>query len=204
MITWAEWNITPGGNHDEFLALTIEPWLRWLKEIDKPTSWHYFWEWGESDNRDSEVCRFRMLGTTANHESFRENLSRHEGKRVASWFEGAHGKRGEQYEGESVFYGDRVWELTYRLWHAHAELALALACQAVTGKLERPRSMHWRRTAHLTCNQLELPDIRMCLEQAQRYLFIFPQVTEGEKELSEADSRLLAALDSWLYPPESI
>ena len=62
--------------------------------------------------------------------------------------------------------------------------------------------MHWKRTAHLTCNQLELPDVRMCLEQGHRYMTIFPQMTE--REVSPAESRVLAELDRYLYPPDHI
>jgi len=193
--SWAEWNITPSGGHDEFLRDVIGTFLAsWV-----PVSWHYFWEWGEDDNQDAEVCRVRLLGSRLLHQEFRIHLER---PGIPDYYEGAHGKRGEVYAGEEGFYGKRVWEATYALWNAHAELALLLARQALDGTLERPRSMHWKRTAHLACNQLELPDVRMCLEQGRRYMTIFPQMTD--RDVTPAESRILAELDKYLYPPDHI
>jgi hypothetical protein len=199
---WAEWDIFPTCDHDVFLKNVI---AEFTGNHDL-ASWHFFWEWGEHDNKDEEVLRIRILGTRLIHQEFRNHLESHEavinGGEIQEWYEGAHGVRGEVYKGEESFYGKKVWEKTYRLWHAHAELALLLAVQSVTDELERPRSMHWRRTAHLTCNQFELPDIRMCLEQAQRYMYLYPQLTDGE--VSPADSRLQAELDKYLYPSTHI
>lgn len=202
MSSWTEWNITPSGDHDEFLACVIAPWVN----EHSVESWHFFWEWGEHDNIEEEVCRFRILADPADARSFRDRLGECEtilhGAYVEDWYEGAHGVRGKTYAGEEGFYGRRVWEATYSLWNAHARLAVLLAYQAWEGTLERPRSMHWKRTAHLTCNQLELPDARMCLEQGHRYMTILPQL--ADREVSEGESRIMAALDRYLYPSEHI
>lgn len=201
---WAEFNITPRGSHDEFLAKAVAPFI----SANDPESWHFFWEpgeaWKEGEKpEEPDVCRFRLLAGKSVRESFRHRLQRmRSAGAVRSWYQGAHGKRGERYSGEQGFYGDRVWEATYRLWHAHSRLALLLAVQAQDGTLQRPASFHWRRTAHLTANQLSLPDIRLNLEQAQRYLFIKDQYLQ--EKLTEAESRLLAQLDTFLYAPEVI
>ncbi len=207
---WTEFNITPAVDCDQFLADVIQPYLAGYHDI---WSWHFFWEpeenWepGLNIEEDNTVLRFRILTSPLNDGEPRQAMVERlrtaiHDKTVKDYYEGAHGKRGGTYDGEAQTYGDAAWEATYKLWEAASQLALKLAVCAHHGELELPRSYHWKRTAHLTANQLGLPDVRMSLEQGHRYLQVKRTIL-GE-ELCPADMRIMDQLDKYLYARETI
>ena len=112
--------------------------------------------------------------------------------RVAEWYEGAHGRRGETYAGEAEFYGAELWDLTSRDWMAGSELALAIVRLEAAGRLERPRDFHWRRRVHLFSNQLLLDEIGLCLHQAAGYIRMRHADDPRFTETLRAIDRLLA------------
>lgn len=202
-MTWTEFNITPSVPKDEFLATVIAPFLKHYR----PESWHFFWEPGENWKpgkkvRDRNVVmRMRMLADEETQEQFR-NLVLGDGTGIRAWYEGAHGERGKTYKGEEPQYGPKAWPVTYKYWEAISDLALQLAVLAHGGDLELPRSYHWKRLAHLSANQMCLPDIQMNLEQGHRYLQV--KQTMLDCKPSKADRKIMNALDEYLYEEDVI
>jgi hypothetical protein len=165
---WIEVNI-PAADEDECTRLLLEvvdPLVH--REFrGHIRTWFYFWEpelrlrirWsdpGQAEKSRAELARFL-------------DEAKAEG-RLEEWYEANHGNRGEQYRGEADFYGDEVWELTANDWMSGSELALAIVRLEAAGALTKPRDFHWKRRVHLFSNQLLLPEIALCLEQARGYL----------------------------------
>jgi len=165
---WIEVNI-PAADEDERTRLLLEvvdPLVH--DELrDQVRTWFYFWDpelrlrirWsdpGQAEKSRAELARFL-------------DNARADG-RLEDWYEANHGNRGEQYRGEADFYGDEVWELTANDWMSGSELALAIVRLEAEGALTKPRDFHWKRRVHLFSNQLWLPEIALCLEQARGYL----------------------------------
>jgi hypothetical protein len=165
---WIEVNI-PAADEDERTRLLLEvvdPLVH--DELgDHVRTWFYFWE---------PALRLRIRWFDPSEaEEWRAELARFldEAKadgRLEDWYEANHGNRGEQYRGEADFYGDEVWELTANDWMSGSELALAIVRLEAHGGLTKPRDFHWKRRVHLFSNQLWLPEIALCLEQARGYL----------------------------------
>ena len=203
-MTWIEYNITPSVPKDEFLATVIAPFLT----ENPPESWHFFWEPGENWKPGKKikdrnvVMRLRLLGSDDLQEEFRCFLAVEGAGAVRTYYEGAHGERGKEYKGEAQQYGPKAWPVTYKYWQAISELALQLAVLAYNGDLELPRSYHWKRLAHLSANQMCLPDIRMNLEQGHRYLQV--KQTMLDCKPSRADREIIDALDRYLYQEDVI
>jgi hypothetical protein len=155
-------------------------------------AWFFFWE--DAEERDSgEDLRLRVLG--GDRDVMRRFLgtAKDDGK-LAGWYEGSHGVRGDKYAGEAGFYGAALWEETYRQWTAMSELALSLIKLEHADLLVKSRSFHLRRQMHLYANQLRLDDITSCLVQAQRYLEL------RDKAVDDLESaRVLSAIDRYLY-----
>ena len=134
---------------------------------DHVRTWFYFWEpelrlriqW--SDPGQTEWSRAELTRSL--------DKAKADG-RLEDWYEANHGNRGEQYRGEADFYGNEVWELTANDWMSGSELALAIVRLEAEGALTKPRDFHWKRRVHLFSNQLWLPEIALCLEQARGYL----------------------------------
>ena len=185
-MTWTEVNITPAGDHQRVLAELVPLLVAGAK------GWFFFREPPEGETLGpDEVLRLRVM--TENPDlMFRELDRARKSGLIITWYEGAHGVRGDRYEGEEGFYGAAAWEACWRSWQACSELALTLAELEVAGRLEKPRSFYWKRMAHLIANQLNLPDARICLEQAQRYLSLEP-VTDP------AVARIINEIDKYLY-----
>jgi hypothetical protein len=183
---WTEVNVTPAGDHVAFLATAV-PVL-----IQGAEAWFFFWEPAEGkDSGPDEVLRLRILGADRDA-LFRELDRLRKAGTVTSWYEGSHGTRGGRYEGEAGGYGAAAWTAVYRDWQAFSELALRLAQLEARNALEKPRSFYWKRKAHLTANQLGLADVRLCLEQAQRYLTL-------ECAADPRSARMIAEIDWYLY-----
>ena len=205
-MSWNEFNITPGiTSKDQFLAEVIDPFL----SEHKVGSWHFFWEpgegWepGEESDPGKVVMRFRILTGDVTAEILVATLDKlMEVGLVADHYQGAHGKRGEVYEGEEQLYGTGAWPVTFRYWEAISDLALQLACLAHRGELELPRSHHWKRMAHLAANQMCLPDVRMNLEQGHRYLQV--KQTHLATGPGKAEREIMTALDKYLYQEDVI
>lgn len=206
-MNWTEVNITPvNGDRDHFLARVIAPYIR-----DHPAleSWHFFWEpaegWqpGQGIDDSAAVLRFRILsGSSARKNLFASLRKAKDRGLVRKWYQGAHGVRGDKYDGEAQNYGHRTWEATCRCWNALSALTLELAVCAHEGDLELPRSYHWKRLAHLAANQMSLPDVRLSLEQGHRYLQV--KRTMLDEKLSGPDRRIMDALDRYLYQEDVI
>lgn len=187
MTDWTEVNITPATtDHATVLATVVGPL------VDGAKAWFFFWEPPEGKQLGpDEVIRLRIMGTDRDALSRKLDKAQKAGA-VSEWYEGAHGVRGERYEGEEDFYGEVPWEAIYRDWHAHSELVLQLARLEYEGRLPKPRSFYWKRKVHLVSNQIGLPDARLCLEHAQRYMSL-------ECVTDPAASRLIAEIDKYLY-----
>jgi hypothetical protein len=207
-VRWTEVNITPAGTgRDHFLAGVIAPYIKGHPRLK---SWHFFWEpaegWkpGKGIDDSKAVLRFRILsGDPADRKALLSSLRKAKDKGIVrKWYEGAHGERGKRYGGEAQNYGDRAWKATRDCWHAMSALTLQLAVHASEGDLELPRSYHWKRIAHLSANQMGLPDVRMSLEQGHRYLQV--KRTMLDEKLSGPDREVMNALDKYLYQEDVI
>ncbi len=156
---------------------------------DHVKTWFYFWEpelrlrirWldpGRAEAARAELTRFL-------------DEARADGK-VEDWYEANHGNRGERYRGEADFYGSEVWELTANDWMSGSELALAIVRFEAEGALTKPKDFYWKRRVHLFSNQLWLPEIALCLDQARGYL----RMTEEANEPRIVE--IIAAIEKFL------
>jgi hypothetical protein len=187
---WTEVNIVPAdpGRPEELLLALVDPLVH-ERLGDRIEVWFYFWEpqlrlrlrWREDADVDAALAELSLALDGAVGEG-----------RVADWYEGAHGRRGESYAGEAEFYGAELWDLTSRDWMAGSELALAIVRLEAAGRLERPRDFHWRRRVHLFSNQLLLDEIGLCLHQAAGYIRMRHADDPRFTETLRAIDRLLA------------
>jgi len=157
------------------------------------SAWFYFWE-----SQPEWALRLRLrTGGQRDESGFRAEVARlldaaREEGRLAGWYEGNHGRRGERYEGEAGDYGGEVWELVVRDWTAGSELALALVKLESSNELSRTRDYHWQRRVHLFSNQLLRDEIASCLAQARGYLGNGDTSDPKTAELMHAIERYLA------------
>jgi predicted component of type VI protein secretion system len=112
---------------------------------------------------------------------------------IPGWYEGSHGQRDRHYGGEAAAYGEEVWELVARDWHAGSELALAITRHQLADDLTKPIDWLWARRVHLFSNQLLRDEVLLCLRQARGYLSL--------REATAPDRRMMEAIDSYLEDP---
>jgi hypothetical protein len=189
-VRWIEVNVVPAdpGRPERLLLDVVDPIVHALLG-DRIAVWFYFWEpelrlrlrWREDADVDAAVAALAGALDRAAAQG-----------RVADWYEGAHGRRGETYAGEAELYGAELWELTSRDWMAASELALAIVRLDVAGRLEQARDFHWRRRVHLFSNQLRQDEIGLCLRQAAGYIRLRHADDPRFAETLRAIDRLLA------------
>lgn len=73
--------------------------------------------------------------------------------RLATWWEGNHGARGDIYRGEATTYG-YLWDLSCKDWQSSSELALAMVKQDPDNRLSAERQEQWGSRTHLHANRL--------------------------------------------------
>jgi hypothetical protein len=187
MTSWFEVNITPAGKPEDLILHVAGPLVKLLQ----PSAWFFFWEDAE-ERDDGEDLRLRLKDISRNTAVLFLDAAQDKGE-ITGWYEGNHGIRGESYNGEGDFYGEAVWEATYRNWTMMSYLALQLITMDNSDQLVKSRSFHLRRNMHLYANQLKLDDITVCLRQAHTYLELRNKGTDPEA------ARLLAAIDRYLH-----
>ena len=164
---WIEANIPARADERTSLLLEVVDPLVHEQVGDSVHTWFYFWEpglrlrigWSDPQHADSgraDVARFL-------------DAAKAEG-RIADWYEGNHGVRGETYRGEADFYGSELWDLTANDWMSGSELALAIVRAEAEGVLTKPRDFHWARRVHLFSNELWVDEIALSLKQAYAWL----------------------------------
>ena len=170
MEPWIEVNIVPRRPLDEgVLVDLVDPLVHetFAREI---ATWFFLWEpelrlrirWRDADH----APELRRRLTTLLDESKAQ-------RKIADWYEGAHGARGDRYTGEADHYGDEIWPRLQLDWMSGSELALALVKLERTHALTRQREYHWNRRVHLFTNQLLHTweaEVDLSLRQALGYL----------------------------------
>jgi hypothetical protein len=185
---WTEVNLVPVETMDHALLVDVVDPLVHEELGEEIATWFFFWEpdlrlrirWREPER--VEENRQKLEGV----------LDRRKGeRRIADWYEGAHGVPGETYAGEADHYGPEVWPRIQRDWMNGSELALELIKLERAGRLTKPRDYHWKRHVHLFTNQVIGPiesEIELCLEQALGYTKLL-----GNRPTPQA-ARLIAEL----------
>ena len=169
MESWIEVNVLPTRPIDEGLLLELVDPLVHETFADDIATWFFLWEpelrlrlrWRDAD-RAPELRR-RLAALLDDSKARR---------RIADWYEGAHGARGEQYTGEADHYGAEIWPRLQQDWMSGSELALELVKYERAGGLTRPRDYHWQRRVHLFTNQLLHTweaEVELSLRQAVGY-----------------------------------
>jgi hypothetical protein len=189
--SWTEVNLVSAEAAEESLLTGVIGSLVHETFRGELETWFFF--------REPELrLRFR-LSDPARAEDCRSTLTRaldeavHRGELV-EWYEGAHGRRGERYEGEAEMYGAELWSLVQNDWMNGSELALQITKLEASGDLSRSRTFHWERHVHLFTNQLFgswNSEIELCLAQALGYL---RHIAASGGAPSEATASLVAEL----------
>ncbi len=170
MELWTEVNLVPAETEEESVLTGVIGGLVHETFRGELETWFFFREpelrlrlrW--SDPARAEDCRSKL--TLVLDEAVRRG-------ELAEWYEGAHGRRGERYEGEAEMYGAELWSLVQKDWMNGSELALQITKLEASGDLSRSRGFHWERHVHLFTNQLFgswNSEIELCLAQALGYL----------------------------------
>ena len=191
MESWTEANLVPAEAAEESLLTGVIGGLVHETFRGELETWFFFREpelrlrfrW--SDPARAEGCRATL--TRALDEAVRQG-------ELVEWYKGAHGRRGERYEGEAEMYGAELWSLVQKDWMNGSELALRIARLEETGELSRSRTFHWERHVHLFTNQLFgswNSEIELCLAQALGYL---RHITASGGTPSEETVSLIAEL----------
>jgi hypothetical protein len=189
--SWLEVNLVPPGGRDESLLTGLVDRLVHDGLRGELETWFFFWEpelrlrlrW--SDPARAEPCRATVAATL--DEAVRQG-------RLAEWYEAAHGRRGERYEGEAEMYGAEIWPLVQKDWMNGSEFALAIAKLERAGLLSESRAFHWQRHVHLVTNQMYGTwdaEVELCLAQALGYL---RHILASGRAPSEEAARLIAEL----------
>jgi hypothetical protein len=189
--SWLEVNLVPPGARDESLLTGLVDGLVHDGLRGEVETWFFFWEpelrlrlrW--SDPARAEPCRATVAA--ALDDAIRAGT-------LAEWYEAAHGRRGERYEGEAEMYGGEMWPLVQKDWMNGSELALAIAKLEHAGLLSEPRAFHWQRHVHLVTNQLYGTwdaEVELCLAQALGYL---RHIVASGRAPSDEAARLIAEL----------
>ena len=191
MESWLEVNLVPQCARDEALLTGLVDRLVHDGLRGEVETWFFFWEpelrlrlrW--SDPARAEPCRATVAA--ALDDAIRAGT-------LAEWYEAAHGRRGERYEGEAEMYGGEMWPLVQKDWMNGSELSLLLTRLERAGRLTRTREFHWGRHVHLVTNQLYGTwddEIVLCLGQALGYLRL---IVKDGGEASARAAELLAEL----------
>jgi hypothetical protein len=168
--SWIEVNIVPTSERDARLLTETVPDLVHELFKDEIETWFFFWE---------PELRLRIRWRSADRsDEYRSRLATHldavrAAGRILDWYEGAHGRRRESYQGESETYGEEVWPSIQKDWMNGSELAVDLSRLRARGELSQPLAFHWSRHVHLITNQLFGTwdaEIELCLQQALGYL----------------------------------
>ena len=159
---WTEVNILPPSatEAERLLTRVVDPLVHDVlqKAPDRWDRWHFFWE-------PELRLRFRWasgveLGNC--RETVNAHLAKAQGRgKIASWAE-------VPYDGEAADYGHQVWEAVIADWMSGSELALAII--KAGKRLARGRSFYWERHQHLFADQLDVPEVTLCLWQARARL----------------------------------
>jgi hypothetical protein len=186
---WIEVNVPASDDNERarLLLEVVDPLVH--EHVDDVATWFYFWEpelrlrigWSSSQQAESgrtKVARFL-------------DAAKAEGK-IADWYEGNHGARGETYRGEADFYGTELWELTANDWMSGSELALAIVRAEAEGVLTKPRDFHWARRVHLFSNELWLDEIALSLKQAYAWLGMTDLSDRRVRKIRTAIEKFLA------------
>ena len=196
MEVWTEVNLFPAREPSESLLTGLIGDLVHETFRGELETWFFF--------REPELRLRLRWSDPARVEALRSTLGRALDDAVGQgalveWFEGAHGRRGEPYEGEAEMYGKELWSLVQKDWMNGSELAVRIAELEEAGELSRPRPFHWERHVHLFTNQLFGSwdsEIELCLAQALGYL---RHITAAGGTPSEETARLIADLRAALH-----
>ncbi len=138
---WLQMNIylADYGNSNVFLTDNIKPFIEHLYTDKLIDSWHYF--------REPYIC-LRILSSSVNMQyilyDLLELLIKLKKIGIALNYTSV------EYNGESEFYGDNVWELIYKQWEAMSNLALELC----VNNTYKSKPFYLARILHLMANQL--------------------------------------------------
>jgi hypothetical protein len=189
---WVEVNIAAPSSREQRERLLVDVIDPLVHETfsDCVETWFYFWESEPKPQLRLRIQWQRPAEAEASRAELTSylNTAEHEG-RLAGWYEGCHGRRGETYNGEAADYGEEVWDLISKDWMSGSELALALVKFSAKGCLTKTVAFHWDRRVHLFSNQLLLDEKILCLLQARKYF----QQDASDKHIAN----LLSAIDQY-------
>lgn len=172
---------------DEGLLVTLVDSLVHAELGEEIATWFFFWE-------PELRLRIRWRDPERVPEHRRTLAALLDGRKadgdIDDWYEGAHGRRGENYVGEADHYGEEIWPRIQEDWMNSSELALTLIKLDLADRLTKPRGHHWQRHVHLFTNQLFgswEAEIELCLRQALGYskLRQSPPTPEAKKLIAE-------------------
>lgn len=153
---WVEVNIGPSSpNQPERLLVDVIDPLVHGTFAGRVETWFFGWyrppdpyhlrlriRWQHLEQSDNDRAELFALLDVAQRDS-----------RLATWWEGNHGARGEIYRGEENTYGD-LWKLSYKDWQSSSELSLALVKRDPDNRLSADRQVQWGSRAHLHANRM--------------------------------------------------
>jgi hypothetical protein len=184
MEAWTEVNLVPRKPLDEAVLVEHVDKLVHEQLVDAIAVWFWFWE---PDLRLR--LRWREPGRVEEHRATLATIldSWRGNRAIKSWYEGAHGRKGETYAGEADHYGEEIWPRLQLSWMESSELALALIKLDREGRLTQPRDYHWNRRVHLFTNQVFQTweaEVELSLRQARGYARgLGGKVTRESKQL---------------------
>ena len=166
---WTEVNIAPARALDESVIADYIDDLVHVRIADAIAVWFWFWEpalrlrlrWKDADRVDEHRATLAEILDTWHADGV-----------IESWYEGAHGNKGETYVGEADNYGEEIWPRLQLDWMHSSELALAVIKLDREGRLTKPRDYHWTRRVHLFTNQVFQTweaEVELSLRQAVGY-----------------------------------
>jgi len=134
---------------DEVIRETVKELVQDFKTKNWIRSWHFF--------REPQI-RLRFYGEAENIDKVKEAVDSKLNERESTKGDlyschvfGSHGRRNEEYVGESGFWLND-WLSVMKLWENTAEFALSMIDSA-----SKPLDVHGERHVHLLLNQLGLP-----------------------------------------------
>ena len=119
---------------------------------------------------------------------------------LTEWFEGSHGVRDQTYPDETAEYKE-MWVVTYKLWEAQSDLALAALRHDSGDSLSKPLPYHWQRSAHLLANRLILSifdEVYLHVNEARGYLDLATRGYPGVATLTQIQGRIGIDLKRYL------
>lgn len=194
--SWTEIDAPFSGDRDALLRAFVAPLVH-ERLAGRLKSWHFFFEpqlrlrllWKSEADRAAARPDLRAAYTDALVRGL-----------IDGWRYGAHGERGQVYEGEAAEYGAAIWPVVLRDWEAGSEYALALAQH--DGALPHPRSYYFDRRVHLFANEAfgsweAEVDLTIC--HALGYARLVEQYATGRERRAAARAvhRLEQAAAAW-------